>query len=128
MAKDLLRQRCAQCGDAGRATQALLIPSLRPVRLHLKLSAFMGISQPQNLTAPMVERQRPYGVRVSLPPGDPFRKILGPEWHRLHWYPSPAERDAALAEMSRRHQYSRAGDRPSLVFDKVENLAESRGL
>jgi hypothetical protein len=88
----------------------------------------MGISQPQNLPAPPLEEQCPYGIRVSLPPGDPFRKILGPEWHRNHWYPSPAERDSALAEMSRRHQYSRAGDKPSLVFDKIENLAESRGL
>jgi len=30
--------------------------------------------------------------------------------------------------MSRRHEYSRAGDRPALVFQKIENLAESRGL
>jgi hypothetical protein len=88
----------------------------------------MGISQPQNLNEPAIERQRPYGIRVSLPRGDPFRKLLGPEWHRNHWYASPDERDAALAEMSRRHQYSRAGDRPALVFDKIENLAESRGL
>jgi len=101
---------------------------LQPAGPDLKLPAPMGISQPQNLKAPVVEKQRPYGIRISLPPGDPFRKILGPEWHRIHWYPSPDERDAALAEMSRRHQYSRAGDRPSLVFDKIENLAESRGL
>ena len=88
----------------------------------------MGISQPQNLKSPPVERQRPFGIRVSLPPEDPFRKILGPEWHRLHWYPTPEERDEALAEMSRRHLYSRASDKPSLLFEKVENLAESRGL
>ncbi len=88
----------------------------------------MGISQPQNLRAPPVEHHRPFGVRVSLPPGDPFRKLLGPEWHRVHWYATPAERDAALAEMSRRHLYSRSGDRPALVFEKVENLVESRGL
>jgi hypothetical protein len=88
----------------------------------------MGISQPQNLVAPPIERLRPYGIRVSLPPGDPFRKLLGPEWQRQHWYPSPEERDAALAEMSRRHEYSRAGDKPSLVFQKIEKLAESRGL
>jgi hypothetical protein len=88
----------------------------------------MGISQPQNLRTPPIEKLRPYGVRVSLPVGDPFRKLLGPEWHRLHWYPTPAERDAALVEMGRRHQYSRAGDKPSLVFEKVENLAQSRGL
>ena len=88
----------------------------------------MGISQPQNLRVPPIEKLRPYGVRVSLPGGDPFRKLLGPEWHRVHWYPSPEERDEALAEMSRRHQYSRATDKPSLIFEKVEKLAESRGL
>ncbi|HTW39074.1 MAG TPA: hypothetical protein VMD49_10940 [Steroidobacteraceae bacterium] len=65
---------------------------------------------------------------MSLPTGDPFRKLLGPEWHRTHWFGSRDERDAALAEMSRRHEYSRGGDRPALVFEKVEKLAESRGL
>jgi len=88
----------------------------------------MGISQPQNLRAPPIEKLRPYGIRVSLPNGDPFRKLLGPEWHRLHWYPTPTERDAAMAEMSRRHEYSRAGDQPALLFQKIEKLAESRGL
>lgn len=88
----------------------------------------MRISQPQNLSKPPLEQQRPYGVRVSLPSGDPFRKLLGPEWQRVHWYASADERDAALGEMSRRHEYSRAGDKPALVFEKVENLVESRGL
>lgn len=88
----------------------------------------MSISQPQNLRAPVIEKLRPYGIRVSLPLGDPFRKILGPEWQRLHWYATPDERDAAIAEMSRRHEYSRSGDSPALVFQKIEKLAESRGL
>jgi len=88
----------------------------------------MGISQPQNLRSLPTERLRPYGIRVSLPPGDPFRKLLGPEWQRLHWYSSPEERDAALTEMSRRHEYSRSLDKPALVFQKIEKLAESRGL
>jgi hypothetical protein len=78
----------------------------------------MGISQSHNLRRPPIEQLRPYGIRVSLPP----------EWHRLHWYPTADERDAALAEMSKRHQYSRAGDKPSLLFQKVEKLSESRGL
>jgi hypothetical protein len=30
--------------------------------------------------------------------------------------------------MRRRHEYSRATDAPSLRFEKIENLAESRGL
>ena len=88
----------------------------------------MGISQPQNLRTPPIERLRPFGIRVSLPPGDPFRKLLGTEWNRLHWYSTPAERDESLVEMARRHQYSRGGDKPSLLFEKVEKLAESRGL
>jgi hypothetical protein len=88
----------------------------------------LGISQPQNLRAPPIERLHPFGVRVSLPVGDPMRKLLGPQWHRLHWYATPEERDAAITEMSRRHEYSRVTDVPSLVFEKVEKLAESRGL
>lgn len=88
----------------------------------------MGISQSHNLRAPPIEKLRPYGIKVSLPQADPFRRLLGPEWHRLHWYPTPEERDAALAEMARRHEYSRKTDAPSLVFQKVEKLAESRGL
>ena len=88
----------------------------------------MGISQAHNLRRPPIEQLRPYGIRVSLPAGDPFTKLLGTEWHRFHWYASADERDAALAEMSRRHQYSRTGDTPSLVFQKVEKLSESRGL
>ena len=88
----------------------------------------MGISNAHNLRSPAVETVRPYGLRVSLPSGDPFRKLLGPEWHRLHWYASAEERDASLVEMSRRHEYSRATDTPSLRFEKIENLAASRGL
>jgi len=88
----------------------------------------MGISQAHNLTTPRAEHLRPYGLRISLPKGDPLRKLLGTEWHRLHWYATAQERDADLAEMSRRHEYSRATDKPSLVFEKVEKLAESRGL
>ena len=87
----------------------------------------MGVSQAHNLNQPPREQLRPYGIRVSLPPGDPFRSLLGPEWHRTHWYSTAAERDADLIEMSRRHEYSRATDKPSLVFEKIEKISESRG-
>jgi len=86
------------------------------------------ICQPHNLRKAASQGPKPYGVRVSLPPGDTFRKIMGAEWHRLHWYATAAERDAALLDMSRKHEYSRAGDKPALLFEKVENLAASRGL
>jgi hypothetical protein len=87
-----------------------------------------AICQPYNLRRPITHGPKPYGVRVSLRPGDPFRKIIGAEWHRSHWYATAAERDAALAEMSRKHEYSRPGDRPALLFEKIEDLAASHGV
>jgi hypothetical protein len=88
----------------------------------------MGIAAPHNLRKPEAKLPRPFGVRISLQADDPFRKLLGPDWSRTHWFASARERDLAMSDMSRRHEYSRAGDRPALVFEKVENLAESRGL
>jgi hypothetical protein len=88
----------------------------------------MGISNPHNLQHVPTTEPTPFGVRVGLRTGDPFAKLCGPDWQRTHWYRTAAERDAALAEMSRKHEYSRPGDRPALIFTKVENLAASRGL
>ena len=88
----------------------------------------MAVQSAHNLRQPQTQEPRPYGVRISLNTNDPFRKILGPDWQRVHWYTSAEKRDAALVEMSRRHDYSRPKDAPALVFTKVENLAESRGL
>jgi hypothetical protein len=88
----------------------------------------MAIVAPHNLRRPDAGIQRPFGVRITLKSGDPFRKLLGADWNKTHWFGTAAERDAALVEMSRRHEYSRAGDKPALKFDKVEKLHESRGL
>jgi hypothetical protein len=87
-----------------------------------------AICQPHNLRRPITHGPKPYGIRVSLRPGDPFRKIMGQDWQRVHWYATAAERDAALTEMSRKHEYSRVGDRPALQFEKIEDLAASRGV
>ncbi len=87
----------------------------------------MGISNAHNLTPAVSTRnERPYGVRVSLRRGDPFRQLLGDDWSRMHWFATAAERDAALAEMSRKHEYSRPGDAPALSFEKVQDSALSR--
>ena len=88
----------------------------------------MGISNSHNLVRPATIEPHPYGLRVSLRALDPFAKLCGADWHTVHWYRTASERDAALAEMSRKHEYSRPGDRPALVYTKVENLAASRGL
>ncbi len=88
----------------------------------------VGIANPQNMTRSIPQLPRPFGVRVRLRAGDPFAKLLGADWQKTHWYYTAAERDRDLAEMSRKHEYSRIGDQPALVFEKVENLAESRGI
>ena len=71
---------------------------------------------------------RPYGIRVRLRPGDPFAKMLGSDWQKTHWFFTAAERDRVLEDMSRKHEYSRIGDQPALVFEKVEKLSESRNF
>ena len=83
----------------------------------------MNICQSHNLRTAPTPHSKPYGLRVSLKSGDPFAKLLGSDWSRTHWYATVAERDAALLEMSRKHEYSRAGDFPAHVYEKVVNLA-----
>jgi len=78
----------------------------------------MHISSSQNLNEP-VPSQRPYGVRVSLRPGDPFAALVGTDWSREHWYATERERDLALADMSGRYPFFRIGDEPALIFQKT---------
>ena len=86
----------------------------------------MSTCHSYNLREPESAAPKPYGVRVSLRAGDPFRKLLGADWSRTHWFETVLERDAALVEMSRKHEYSRPGDRPALNYEKVVNLASRR--
>jgi hypothetical protein len=88
----------------------------------------MAIAHEHNLHRGPVPAARPYGIRVMLRPGDPFRRLLGDDWRKEHWYPTARERDAALLDMARRHEFSRLGDRPALSFEKIERLAQSRSL
>jgi hypothetical protein len=88
----------------------------------------MGIASAQNLVRPTPVLPRPYGIRVRLRPGDPFAKLLGTDWQKTHWFFTAEERDRILEDMSRKHEYSRIGDAPSLVFEKVEKLGESRNF
>ncbi|NUQ50113.1 MAG: hypothetical protein HUU27_09375 [Phycisphaerae bacterium] len=79
----------------------------------------MEISQPNNATHP-ANVERKFGIRVSAPPGDTFRRLVGDEWQNFRWFASRAERDRALADMAARHRYSRIGDEPSLLLEPVE--------
>lgn len=79
----------------------------------------MQICHPHNLSRTR-EGERRYGVRVTLPPNESFATVIGSDWEHLYWYVTASERDRALAEMQRRHEYSRRGDKPTVLFEKVE--------
>jgi hypothetical protein len=79
----------------------------------------MEICHSHNLSRPIPETRR-HGIRVTLRAEDPFVQIIGSNWQQYHWYAGEQERDRNLAEMSRRHEYSRRGDVPTLRFEKVE--------
>lgn len=81
----------------------------------------MDISNPHNLNRPAPgQLERPFGIRVTLPPADPVSRLLDPAWRQESWYPTVAERDAALAEMARRHDFNRIGDRPTVVLEAIQ--------
>jgi len=61
-----------------------------------------------------------FGIRVTMPARDPLRSVLGNSWQKEHWFATGAERDEALAEMGKRHAFSRIGDTPSIVLKPIE--------
>ena len=80
----------------------------------------MDFCHQHNLVDPSTAGQRRnFGIRVTLPPGDTLRNVLGNDWERNHWYASEAERDAAFERMATRHGYYRNTDTPTQVLEKV---------
>lgn len=80
----------------------------------------MDYCHQHNLVEPdKVGRERRYGIRVTLPPGDTLRNILGDDWERLHWFATEEERDAAFDKMAVRHGYYRTSDSPTQVLEKI---------
>ncbi len=63
--------------------------------------------------------ERRFGIRVTLPPNDTIRKIIGNDWEKLHWYTNETERDLAFQKMAKRHGYYRDTDSPSQVLEKL---------
>ena len=66
-----------------------------------------------------------FGIRVTLPDNDPFERLLDEGWNAQHWFQTRNERDRALKEMSREHEYSRKGDAPALLFEAIYNTSDS---
>ena len=66
-----------------------------------------------------------YGIRVSLAPTDPFAALVGEDWQKTHWFTAQAERDRVMRDMAREHEYSRRGDKPTLIFEAVSRTTDS---
>jgi len=82
----------------------------------------MAISNEHNLnTTPPAAK--PFGIRARLRAGDPFTRLVGADWQKLHWFATERERDDALADMAGRHAYSRRGDEPAVIYEKVSEGA-----
>ena len=64
--------------------------------------------------------EKRFGIRITLPPGDTFQRLLGDDWEMLHWYRSEAERDSAYEQMAERHGYYRRTDNPTQVLEKIQ--------
>jgi hypothetical protein len=76
-----------------------------------------------NRSRPVPEGPRPWGIRLSLPQGDPMRPILGEDWHQYQWFASEAQREARIEQLRRQFAYYRKGDRPSFVIERVNRDA-----
>lgn len=85
----------------------------------------MHICHEHNRRAGSGSTPKPFGLRLSLPEGDPMRKLLGDDWHEYQWFASEAARDARVAELTGRFVYYRNGDRPTFVVEPVERDEEA---
>jgi len=66
-----------------------------------------------------------FGIRVSAPANDPFTNLVGEDWNTTHWFATQPERDDAIQDMQREHEYSRRGDKPTLIFEAISRSANT---
>ena len=69
----------------------------------------------------MTSESKQFGIRVTLPEGDPMAlpHLLGEHFEQTRWYADAATRDAAFDEMSKTLVYYREGDHPSQILEKI---------
>lgn len=80
----------------------------------------MDFCHQHNLVTPdAAGAERKYGIRVTLPEGDTFTRILGEDWERIHWYATEEERDRHFDNMAMRHGYYRKTDNPTQILEKI---------
>ncbi len=79
----------------------------------------MAISNPHNLARRRSSDTGRYGIRITLPAADPLQNLLDADWETCHWFETEEERDLVLKDKAGKHIYSRVGDLPSLVYERV---------
>ncbi len=80
----------------------------------------MDICHPHNRLSDQPAGPENFGIRLSLPPGDPMRDLLGEDWAEFQWFDSEAAREAKLAQLKEQFVYYRRGDRPTFVLERVQ--------
>jgi hypothetical protein len=88
----------------------------------------MSICHPHNIAGPLAEHTKPFGIRVRLANNDPFATLVGADWETSHWFITEKARDKAMDEMSQRHRFSRIGDEPRLIFERVAADVENQNI
>ncbi|MCP1727337.1 hypothetical protein J2T60_001302 [Natronospira proteinivora] len=70
----------------------------------------------------MTDKNKRYGIRITMPGNDPLAMphLLGEDWESFRWYETEEERNRALEDIPREHQFSRSGDRPSIHCEPVD--------
>jgi len=68
------------------------------------------------------EANKRYGIRITMPANDPMAMphILGEDWESYRWFGTAEARDRALKDIPREHQFSRDGDRPTVICEAVD--------
>ena len=104
----------ANRADADKACSGILNADSPTRAKHLEFCHQHNLVDPETAGA-----ERRFGIRISLPPGDTLRKLLGDDWERLHWYSTEDERDRVFKSMATRHGYNRDTDTPTQILEKI---------
>ena len=82
-----------------------------------------GLVHQHNVLSGEFDREKRFGLRLSLPGEDTLRSVLGDGWAKERWFTTELERDRAINELRKQHLYYRLGDRPTLEIEKINRPA-----
>lgn len=88
----------------------------------------MDICHQHNRRVGLGSAPKPFGIRLSLPEGDPMIKFLGQDWHQYQWFESEQARDAGIEQLTGRFVYYRQGDRPTFRIERVERDSQDEEI